>query len=149
MIVAAVRCTRHGFVPLVLLALGFSALTGFGSTFVVTNTNDSGYGSLRQAIDLANVTPNDGGPDEIDFNVPGGGVQTIVLASALSTIIEPVIINGWSQPGGNGAPVIEVTAQASTTMDGLTVTGGSTTIPRLVLNNSAKATAVFSNDHNT
>ena len=47
------------------------------STFVVLNTNDSGAGSLRQAIVDANNNPNSAGPDVIDFNIPGSGVQTI------------------------------------------------------------------------
>src|SRR5438132_7471692 len=44
------------------------------STFTVTNTNDSGPGSLRQAILSANVNP---GLDSITFNIPGSGVRTI------------------------------------------------------------------------
>src|SRR5262249_55937217 len=56
------------------------------STFLVTNTNDSGAGSLRQAILDANATPNVGGPDLISFAIPGSGVQTITPASALPTI---------------------------------------------------------------
>src|SRR5262249_35488766 len=47
------------------------------STFLVTNTNDSGAGSLRQAILDANATPNVGGPDLISFNIPGAGVAVI------------------------------------------------------------------------
>ena len=39
----------------------------FGATFSVTNTNDSGAGSLRQAIIDANASP---GTDTIAFNIP-------------------------------------------------------------------------------
>jgi len=42
--------------------------------FMVTNTNDSGPGSLRQAILDANDAP---GADEIGFNISGSGVRTI------------------------------------------------------------------------
>ena len=52
--------------------------------------------SLREAINLANSAP---GADTIDFNIPGSGVQTISLLSALPTITDPVIINGYTQPG--------------------------------------------------
>src|SRR5439155_27370938 len=45
--------------------------------FTVTNTNDSGTGSLRQAITDANVA---GGT--ITFIIPGGGVHTISPLSA-------------------------------------------------------------------
>ena len=44
------------------------------ATFSVTNTNDSGAGSLRQAILGANATP---GGDSIEFDIPGSGVHTI------------------------------------------------------------------------
>ncbi len=37
------------------------------AAFVVTNTNDSGPGSLRQAITAANTNP---GADNIDFGIP-------------------------------------------------------------------------------
>ncbi len=47
------------------------------ATFTVTNTNDSGAGSLRQAILDANANPGD---DTIAFNIPGSGVQTIAVA---------------------------------------------------------------------
>jgi hypothetical protein len=53
------------------------------ATFSVTNTADSGAGSLRQAILNANAAANSGGPDIITFTIPGadpncaGGVCTI------------------------------------------------------------------------
>src|SRR5947208_2059572 len=50
--------------------------------FTVTDTNDDGPGSLRQAILDANAAVNVGGPDEIHFNIAGSGVQTINVGSA-------------------------------------------------------------------
>src|SRR2546421_11842980 len=46
------------------------------STFTVTNTSDSGAGSLRQAIINAN---GNAGVDIVAFNIPGSGVRTITL----------------------------------------------------------------------
>jgi hypothetical protein len=46
------------------------------SPLVVTNTDDSGNGSLRQAITEANANP---GPDMIFFNIPDSGTHTILL----------------------------------------------------------------------
>jgi hypothetical protein len=40
-----------------------------------------------------------GGLDTINFNIPGTGVHTITLASDLPTITDPVIIDGYTQPG--------------------------------------------------
>jgi hypothetical protein len=59
-------------------------LLAFGNTcpdtFVVTNTNDSGSGSLRQAILDANSA---GGADIIVFNIPRPGPFVITVASSL------------------------------------------------------------------
>ncbi len=76
------------------------------ATYSVTNTSDSGTGSLRNAIDRANSTP---GLDTINFNIPGTGPHTITLGSqALPVINSPVIIDGKSQPGYAGKPIIEL-----------------------------------------
>src|SRR6476646_7194241 len=48
--------------------------------YTVTNTNDSGANSLRQAILNANGNT---GPDTIQFNIPGAGVHTIIPLSPL------------------------------------------------------------------
>ena len=67
------------------------------ATFSVLNTGDTGSGSLRNAIELANSTPNVGGPDMIEFKIPGTGVHTISPLSNLPTVTDPVIIDGYSQ----------------------------------------------------
>jgi hypothetical protein len=54
--------------------------------------------TLRAAIQEANATP---GKDTINFNIPGGGVQTIKPTSALPKIRDDVIIDGYSQPGAS------------------------------------------------
>jgi hypothetical protein len=68
------------------------------ATFTVTNTNDSGAGSLRQAILDANAAS---GPDSIAFNISGSGVRTIIPASPLPAITSPVTIDGYTQPGAS------------------------------------------------
>lgn len=73
--------------------------SNIGSTatvLTVTNANDSGTGSLRQALIDANAAPN---LNAIRFNIPGGCPRTITLASLLPTITQPVAIEGYSQPG--------------------------------------------------
>src|SRR4051794_19733889 len=69
------------------------------ATFVVSNTADSGTGSLRDAITQANNTSLHPGLDTINFNIAPGGVQTIRPASPLPTITDPVVIDGTTQPG--------------------------------------------------
>jgi len=79
------------------LAIAFLTAAGLSAaTFTVTNTNDSGAGSLRQAILDANANP---GADTIAFNIPGAGVHTIMPATPLDTITEAVAIDGYTQPG--------------------------------------------------
>jgi hypothetical protein len=79
---------------LVLTAISMSA-----ATVVVTNTNDSGPGSLRQAILDANAGNTIPGPPVITFNIPGTGVQTIAVQSALPTLSSNITIDGYTQPG--------------------------------------------------
>jgi titin len=75
------------------------------STFTVTNTNDSGAGSLRQAILSSNATP---GNNTITFNIAASGVQVIQPLTALPKITNTVSIKGSTQPGYSGTPLIEL-----------------------------------------
>ena len=106
------------------------------STFTVTNNADAGAGSFRQAILDNDATP---GLNAIDFNIPGGGVHTIALASALPAINNPAIVDATTQPGYNGTPLVELnganiylpgvmppTLQFDVT--GLVLSGGATTV---------------------
>ena len=68
------------------------------TTYNVTNVNDSGAGSLRQAILDAN---GHAGADTIAFNIPGSGVHTIVIASNMDAITSPVTIDGYTQSGAS------------------------------------------------
>jgi len=96
--------------PVLVVFVVLSVVSASADTFLVTNANDSGTGSLREAITDANAHPNSAAVDVIGFDLPGTGVHTIVLASALPDLIEGVTINGWSQPGFQNAPLIELTA---------------------------------------
>jgi hypothetical protein len=127
-----------------------AALTASGATFVVTNTNDSGPGSLRQAILDANADAN---PDEIDFNIPGGEVHTINLVSNLPTITQPITIDGYTQPGtarntlqlGDNAVLrIELNgAQSPYDSTGLAIQGSNCAIRGLVINGFGTQVSIF------
>src|SRR5688500_10506331 len=73
------------------------------STYTVTNTNDTGAGSLRQAILDANKHL---GTDTIAFKI-GTGLKTIAPKSYLPAINQPTIVDGTTQPGFAGKPLIE------------------------------------------
>jgi hypothetical protein len=67
------------------------------TTLVVTNTNDTGSGSLREAITLANGTP---GLNLIQFSISGAGCpKTIQINSALPEITDALVIDAGTQPG--------------------------------------------------
>ena len=96
------------------------------STFLVSNTDDSGPGSLRQAILDSNAAT--GATNTIDFDIPGPGVQTIDPLSPLPAITDPVLIDGFSQPGYAGTPLIELNGSQAGGGDGLTITGSGVTV---------------------
>jgi hypothetical protein len=100
------------------------------ATFVVTNTNDSGAGSLRQALQDAG---NNAGIDTVTFNIPGTGVQTITLTSGLTIQNAAEIIDGTTQPGWTGTPLIELNGNGSGG-DGIFVTGAGSVIRGLIIN---------------
>jgi hypothetical protein len=75
---------------------------------VVSNTNDEGPGSLRSAILFANLNPNPSDADVITFAIPGTGVHRILPATLLPPITDPVAIDGTTQPGYEGTPLVVI-----------------------------------------
>ena len=110
------------------------------SSFLVNTTADSGPGSLRQAILDSNAAT--GGTNTIDFDIPGQGVQTIAPASPLPAIANPVLIDGFSQPGYDGSPLIELDGSQDGTGDGLTITGPDVTVRGLDINNFSQGASI-------
>jgi hypothetical protein len=89
----------------VVLTIAVSGATALAATYTVTNTGDSGAGSLRDAINQSNASV--GVTDTIAFNITGAGcagsptVCTIKPTSTLPAIFDPVIIDGYTQPGSS------------------------------------------------
>ncbi len=98
-------------------------------TFVVTNVNDSGAGSLRQAILDANANP---GSDTITFVITGSS-RLIQPLLGLPDITDPVVIDGSTQPGFAGTPIIELNGSKSA-VRALFVNAPGSTIRGLVIN---------------
>ncbi len=90
--------------------------------------------TLRAAIQQANF--NVGVPDEINFNIGGGGPQTITPQSGLPAILDPVTINGASQPGflPAGPLLIELNGQTAGAVSGLRINTMNATVSALVIN---------------
>jgi hypothetical protein len=128
-------------VLLTILILGLYFAPGaYAATFTVINTNDSGAGSLRQAILNANGLA---GPDNIAFSI-GTGVQTISPTSPLPVITDSVIIDGTTQPGFAGTPIIVLDGTGVTTGSGvgLWIDAGNSTVSGLAIGNFTNGSAV-------
>lgn len=124
------------------------------ATFVVTSTGDGGDANtgdgvcatvaggpctLRAAIQQANASF---GANKIHFNIPPSGTKTISPDSALPTITDPVTIDGTTQPGFSGSPIIELDGSSAPSpgsifVNGLTISAGNTTVRGLVINRFA------------
>jgi hypothetical protein len=114
------------------------------STFTVINTDDSGAGSLRQAILDANANA---GADTIAFNIPGTSLHTIIPTTDLPSITDAVLIDGYTQPGsspntlpdGEDASLLVELKGTSlggfTSHDGIHINSSNCTVRGLVINN--------------
>lgn len=99
-------------------------------TIAVTNTADSGEGTLRHAIETINAGCTfPGAPCKITFDIDGAGThRTIRPATPLPAIQKYVEIEGSTQTTGHGdtnplGPEIEISGSLLTAGDGLEVTG--------------------------
>jgi titin len=105
----------------------------------VNSTADPGDGTcnpeectLREALSTANA---DGDVSTITFDIGQGGLQTISSTSSLPEITSPVTIDGSTQPGFAGAPIIELNgAGAGSSSNGLRITAGNSVVKSLAIN---------------
>jgi CSLREA domain-containing protein len=140
--------------------LGAGRSSAGGPPFVVNSTahdgdNNPGNGTcetatpgvctLRAAIEEANQLS---GVDTIHFDVPTGGgfadpdcgdipagVALLKPPSSMPVISTPVIIDGTTQPGYAGTPLILLCGSlAGSQTDGLVITGGGSTVRGLIIN---------------
>lgn len=65
------------------------------------------------AGDLRYCVTNAQNGDQIDFNIPGGGNLYQINLTGTLTVNTSVVINGMSQPGYNGQPLIEINGQVN------------------------------------
>jgi hypothetical protein len=96
--------------------------------------------SLRSAIQNANL---DAALDDIHFGIAGAGVKLISPTSALPSITQPVVIDGYTQPtaapntlgvGSNATILIHLDGlSAGAAASGLTITGGGSTVRGLAI----------------
>src|SRR5262249_34938890 len=122
------------------------------TTVVVTNANDSGFGSLRDAINQAN---NAGGAlVYINFDIPytlyypGNNSNAgpsyaptpTTLRSALPQITNPVFIDGTTEPlgpNGSGSHMVILDGSQAGSAIGLDITASGSTVQGLAIGNFA------------
>ena len=121
-----------------IFILAISASGALAATFTVTNTSDSGAGSLRDALTQANQNAQD---DTINFAAGVfGTVQTITLTTgdlpisrdSATTTGRLLIINGpganlLTISGGNASRIFYVTQNSNVVMSGMTLSDGNAT----------------------
>ena len=108
-------------------AMAVTAGAASATVFTVTNTADTGAGSLRQAITSANAAS---GADEVRFNIPGAGSHTIAVTSApLPVVTGRLKIDGATEPGFAGIPLIRIDNNTGTTFtNGIDISVGNSQV---------------------
>ena len=122
---------------------------------MVTNVNDAGIGSLRNAIEYANSTV--GIMDTITFNITTGTAPfTIEPETQLPAITDPVVIDGYTQPGAMPATdskpatiLIEIDGNALGSAAGLNLDAGNSTISGLSISNFRVSMTIGGDGNNT
>ncbi len=101
--------------------------------FPVTNTNNAGAGSLRQAILDANTL---GGVDRVTFNIAGVGPHVISPVTQLPALGGGTGIDGTTEPDWSATTQAIVVDGGDTVGTGLDITGGApSTVRGLALSN--------------
>ena len=124
-VVLACPCLAHA-ATFTVNSTGNSGDAAVGNGFCATAENQC---TLRAAIQEANVTT---ALDTIRFAI-GSGPQRISVPENLPTATAPVVIDGSTQPGFSGAPLIEISGSLFLD-DGIRLTGGNSTLRGVVVN---------------
>src|SRR5207237_10462871 len=96
----------------------------------------AGECTLRAAIQEAKFEPTE---NTIGFSI-GEGPQTITPDERpLPDVNAPVTIDGTTQPGYAGTPLIELTGMRTSNANGLAVRGGNSTVRGLAINSFESA----------
>ncbi|MBX3292305.1 MAG: hypothetical protein KF881_05355 [Acidobacteria bacterium] len=145
--VIPMRLNADGLNDLVILGEGTAAprvATSEGTVVLIVNTTDDQTSGdclggaepcgLRRAIQQANFFG--GNVREIRFNIPGNGPFKFEPATNYPSLLRPTIIDGTTQPGFAGTPIIEIDGSSiSGSGEGLRIQAADSVIRGLVINN--------------
>ncbi len=117
------------------------------ATFAVTTTADGGGGSLRDAMNKANISSD---ADVIQFKI-GSGLKTITPSSGLPHLKYATTLDATTQGGYAGKPLVEIRGdRAGSGSNGIVLVGGGSTVKGLVVNRfGANGILVMSKGGNT
>ncbi|MCY3006216.1 MAG: dockerin type I domain-containing protein, partial [Planctomycetota bacterium] len=100
------------------------------ASFVVVNTNDSGTGSMREAILRSNQNP---GLDSIVFAI-ADAIKSIKVTAPLPNIVDPVLLDATTQPGYAGTPLVELQGSLLASREnGLSIQAGNCIVKGLAI----------------
>ncbi len=107
------------------------------SCTIVTNTNDSGPGSLREAMICANDNP---GTDVITFQIPGIGPHIIYVNSQLPNLTDGgTIIDASTQPNFNIGTIVLDGINAGVNDEGIVLLGNDCELYGMTIKNFQKS----------
>jgi uncharacterized repeat protein (TIGR01451 family) len=108
---------------------------------VISTGDDGSAGTLRWAILQVNADSVSG---SIGFNIPGTGVQVISVSRALPPVTRPVVIDGTTQPGFQGRPLIQIDGtSAGSGAQGLVLSSGGSVVRGLAITDFSAAGLVL------
>jgi len=175
----SVRRRRRGLAPRRLFLERLEDRSLLAAVITVNSTGDLDFRdqelTLREAILVNNRSlpiaslsveeqalvsgiPTNTDTDTIAFNIPSsvpGDVQTIIPTTALPTITDPVIIDGYTQPGASANTLavgsdavllIELDGSLAGGASGLRITAGGSTVQGLVINRFNDGNLFANND---
>lgn len=104
------------------------------STITVTLATDPGGAHAGVSLRDALVAVNAGRATAVSFNIPGPGVKTLEVGSALPVVAKAATIDGTTEPGYAGKPLILLKpANALVQGDGLAISAGGSTVRGLAI----------------
>jgi hypothetical protein len=115
-----------------------------GTPGVCETATGNGVCTLRAAFSVANTTAG----AVIDFAIAGSGVHSITPGSQLPPLTQPVTVDGTSQPGFAGVPLIELSGVSAGPWQGIELLGGDSTVRGLdIYHWGAQGILIESNDN--